>query len=870
MRTNDIRTLFLDYFKSKDHTLVKSDSLIPSNDPTLLFTSAGMVQFKSMYVSKGKLEYVRATSCQKCVRTPDLENVGKTPRHHTFFEMLGNFSFGDYFKKESLAYSWDFITNVLKLPKDSLWASIYEDDNEAFEIWNKEIGLPAERIVRLGKKDNFWGPVGGTGPCGPCSEIYIDFGPSFGCGKKDCKPGCDCDRFEEFWNNVFPCFDAQPDGSFKPLQNRGVDTGMGLERLASILQDTKNNYDIDIIKPLVLEAGKLTNTVYKNDAKKDVMLKVIADHARATTFLIGDGIFPLNEGRGYVLRRIIRRAVRFGKLLGQDLPFMYKLSGNVVEQMKLPYPELDERKEQISRIIKQEEERFLETLNQGMNLLEGFMDKNKGVIPGEEAFKLYDTFGFPLELTIEIAAEKSVKVDEAGFEKAFTVQQEKARSAWKGSGEKEMSGQLAQFAKTEFSGYDSYDAEAKVIGLLKDGKVADSANEGEDVAILLNKSPFYGEMGGQAGDSGIISNDKFTALVISSEKFQQKVTVHKAKIKKGAVKVGDFVKAFIDIPRRKAIMRNHTATHLLHWALGKVLGEHIRQAGSYVGPEYFRFDFNHFKAVSREELDKIENLINEKIIESSNVTVTELPVAEAKKTGAVALFGEKYGDLVRVVSVEGVSKEFCGGTHVKNIGKIGVVKITSESSVASGIRRIEAVSGLGAYKIIKEKEKILNDLSELLKLEDNLIVERISKFAEQIKSLEKEISKLKRGEGVAKTDDVLKEAKEVKGAKIVVQELAGVNPGDLRDIGDKIKDKMKAGVIVLFTKGEEKVSYVCMVTKELSASVKAGVIVKEIAALTEGSGGGRDDMAQGGCKTASVPDMKVLLAKTTEIIEVKL
>ncbi|MFH1074128.1 MAG: alanine--tRNA ligase [Candidatus Firestonebacteria bacterium] len=870
MKTNEIRTLFLEYFKSKGHTVVKSDSLIPSNDSSLLFTSAGMVQFKPMYISKGKLEYVRAASCQKCVRTPDLENVGKTLRHHTFFEMLGNFSFGDYFKKEALAYSWDFITNVLKLPKDNLWVSVYEEDNEAYEVWNKEIGLPAKRVVRLGKKDNFWGPVGGTGPCGPCSEIYIDFGAEYGCGKKDCKPGCDCDRFEEFWNNVFPCFDAQADGSFKPLQNRGVDTGMGLERLASIIQNTKNNYDIDIIKPLVLEAGKLTNTVYGRELKKDVMLKVIADHSRAATFLIGDGIFPLNEGRGYVLRRIIRRAVRFGKLLGQDLPFLYKLSGSVVDQMKLPYPEIDEQKVQINQVIKQEEERFLETLNQGISLLEEFMDKNKGMIPGEEAFKLYDTYGFPLELTIEIAAEKGVKVDEAGFEKAFTAQQEKARSAWKGSGEKEMSGQLVQFAKTEFVGYDLYDTEAKIIGLIKEGKVVDSAKEGEEVVILLNKSPFYGEMGGQTGDAGVISNDNFTAVVTNSEKFQQKVTVHKTKIKKGAVKVGDFVKASIDIIRRKAIMRNHTATHLLHWALGKVLGDHIRQSGSYVGPDYFRFDFNHLKAVSREELDKIENLINEKIIESTNVTVTELPVAEAKKTGAIALFGEKYGDSVRVVSVEGVSKEFCGGTHVKNIGKIGVVKLTSESSVASGIRRIEAVSGLGAYKIIKEKEKILNDLSELLKIEDNIIVEKISKLTDQIKSLEKEVSKLKKGEGFLKTKDVLTEAKEVKGVKIVVKELEGVNPENLRDLGDKIKDKLKTGVIVLFTKGDEKVSYLCMVTKELSASVKAGVIVKEIAVLTEGSGGGRDDMAQGGCKATSVPDMKALLNKTMKLIEAKL
>ena len=870
MLTNDIRKLYLDYFAKKGHVVVKSDSLIPSNDPTLLFTSAGMVQFKSMYVSAGKLEYTRAASCQKCLRTPDLENVGRTPRHHTFFEMLGNFSFGDYFKKEALTWSWDFITNVLKLPKEALWASVYEDDNEAYELWNKVIGLPAERIVRLGKKDNFWGPVGGTGPCGPCSEIYIDFGAKYGCGKKDCKPGCDCDRFEEFWNNVFPCFDAQQDGSFKPLRNAGVDTGMGLERLASILQDTRNNYDIDIVKPLVLEAGKLTGTSYKQDAKKDVMLKVIADHSRAVTFLLADGIVSSNEGRGYVLRRIIRRAVRFGKLLGQDEPFMCKLSENVVEQMKGPYPELEERKTQISRAIKMEEERFLQTLNQGINLLDGFLDKNKGALSGEDAFKLYDTYGFPLELTMEIAAEKGVKVDEKGFEKALQEQQEKARSAWKGSGEKEMSGQLAQFAKTEFTGYENYTAgvKAKVTGILKAGQSRYTLKAGEEGLIILDRSSFYGELGGQAGDTGRLLNGKFEAEVTGSEKFQQKVTVHKVKVKKGEVITGDIVEAFVDVERREAIMRNHTATHLLHWALREVLGENVRQSGSYVGADHFRFDFNHPAGVTKEELEKIEGLINEKIQQNAAVNIKVLSVEEAKKTGAIALFGEKYGETVRVVDVEGVSKEFCGGTHVDNTGRIELVKITKESSVASRIRRIEAVSGKVALDLFKEKEKILSELVKLLNVEDGKLVERVAKLTEQIKSLEKEVSKLKKGEGVAKTEDFLKNAKEVKGAVIIVELLEGVNPGELRDIGDKIKDKVKNGVIVLFTQSEDKISYLCLVTKDLSLKVKAGAVVKEIAALTGGSGGGRDDMAQGGCKAGA--DLKLLLSKTSELIEKKI
>lgn len=870
MLTNEIRKTYLEYFKSKGHTVVKSDSLIPSNDSTLLFTSAGMVQFKPMYVSKGKLEYVRAASCQKCVRTPDLENVGNTPRHHTFFEMLGNFSFGDYYKKEAISYSWDFITNVLQLPKDNLWVSVYEEDDEAFDIWSKIIGLPEKRIVRLGKKDNFWGPVGGSGPCGPCTEIYIDFGVEHGCGGRDCKPGCDCDRFEEFWNNVFPSFDAQADGSFNPLQKKGVDTGMGLERLASILQNTKNNYDIDIIKPLVLEAGKITGTIYKADAKKDKMLKIMADHARAATFLISDGIIPLNEGRGYVLRRLIRRAVRFGKLLGRDLPFMSELSAMVVKQMKTPYPELEERKEQIGRIIRQEEERFITTLNQGMNLLEEYIEKNSGSIPGAVAFKMYDTYGFPLELTMEIAVEKGLAVDQKGFREELKKQQEKARCAWKGSGEKELSGQLAQFEKTEFMGFDSLTSEAKVIGLLKDGNPVNEVKEGDEAVMLLNVSPFYGEMGGQDGDTGAISNSNFTAEVFGSEKFQQKVTVHKVKIKKGRVKAGETVKASVDIERREAIMKNHTATHILHWALRTVLGENVRQAGSYVGAEHFRFDFSHGKAVSGEELEKIEVLVNEKILLSSSVTVEELSLEEARKTGALAFFGEKYGASVRVVSVAGVSKEFCGGTHVENTGRIEVVKITKESSVASGIRRIEAVSGNAALKLFKEKEKILVDLSKILKVEEDKLVEKIAKLSEQMKVLEKEVLKLKQGGGVINSAELLKEVKDVKGAQLLIKELEGAKPEDLRTVGDKLRSNMKNGIIVLFARGEEKISFLCMVTKELSSKVKAGVIVKDIAGITEGSGGGRDDMAQGGCKVSAVADIKKVIKEITQLIENKL
>ncbi len=867
MKTNEIRKLYMEYFKSKGHTVVASDSLIPSNDPTLLFSSAGMVQFKPLYVTKGPIPYNTATSCQKCFRTPDLERVGLTPRHHTFFEMLGNFSFGDYFKKEAIEYAWDFSVNVLKLPKELLWVTIFENDDEAGEIWHKHIGLPKERIVKLGKKDNFWGPVGGTGPCGPCSEIYIDFGEEFGCGKPDCKPGCDCDRFEEFWNNVFPSFDARPDGKMLPLARRGVDTGMGLERLASILQNTKNNYDIDIIKLIVLEAAKLTGSEYKKDAKKDVWLKIITDHVRASTFLISDGIHPLNEGRGYVLRRIIRRAVRYGKLLGEDNSFLYKLSGTVVDIMKEAYPELGERRVQISDVIKQEEDRFRETLNQGINLLEEVMAKCKGVIPGAEVFKLHDTYGFPLELTKEIAAERNLKVDEKGFEAALAEQQERARGAWKGSGEKELPGMLSEFPKTVFTGYsgeERYSGKANILGIIAASAAIKSAKKDDEVLIVLDRTPFYGESGGQMGDVGRILGDKFEAEVINTEKFQQKVFVHRVKILRGVASPGDAVLASVDIKRRKAIMRNHTATHLLQAALRAVLGDHVRQSGSFVGPDYFRFDFTHFKSVTKDELDKIENAVNERILDSLNVTMDEMDASEAKKTGALAFFGEKYGDKVRVVCIEGVSKEFCGGTHVNNIGKIGVVKIVSESSVASGIRRIEAVSGVGAFKLIKDKERIVTELANNLKIDPAKLIERVGKMSEEIKTLEKEIVRLKRGEGAVKTTDLAGSAKEIKGMKAVIAKLEGVEAKDMRDIGDKLRDKLQSGVIVLFASNEEKTSYLCMVTKDLTDKVNAGNIIKEIAKLTGGSGGGRPDMAQGGCK--KVEDLDALVKKAEQII----
>ncbi|MFH1823620.1 MAG: alanine--tRNA ligase [Candidatus Firestonebacteria bacterium] len=866
MKTSEIRKLFLEFFKNKGHIIKPSDSLIPSNDPTLLFTSAGMVQFKPMYVTEGKIEFTRAVTCQKCFRTDDLERVGQTSRHHTFFEMLGNFSFGDYFKKEAIEWAWEFVNLVLKLPKDSLWISVYKEDNEAFDIWNKHLAIPESKIVKLDKKDNFWGPVSRAGgPCGSCSEIYIDFGPSSGCGHKNCRPGCDCDRFDEFWNLVFPSYNADSSGNLHPLAKRGVDTGMGLERMASILQNVNNIFDIDIIKPIIVEVANLTEVRHKEDAKKDVQIKIITDHIRAITFLIGDGVFPLNEGRGYVLRRMIRRAVRFGKLLGIEKPFLYKLVGHVADMMKDTYPELNERRTNISQIVGQEEERFHETLVQGMNILNELMEKYKEEIPAEEAFKLYDTFGFPLDLTKEIVGEKGIKVDEDVFKKLLEEQQEKARLSWKGTGDKEVSSMLNQFSKTEFVGYETFEIESKVVGILKGNVLVKESATNEEVSLIFDKTPFYGESGGQTGDTGLIKKDGFEGFVLVAEKYLQKIIVHMVKIKEGKIKIGDRVKAVVDIERRKSIMRHHTATHLLQHSLREVLGGNVTQSGSYVESDYFRFDFTHYKALTKTELDKVEQIINEKIIQNLPVLIKEMKIEEAKKTGALAFFGEKYGELVRVVAIGDISLELCGGTHVKNTGEIGLVKIISESSAASGIRRIEARAGIGSYKMIREQEKILKDISAVLNIKYKEIPDRIEKMIETIKSLEKEVDRLKRGEGLFKVDEILKDVQQIKNINVVIKSIDNLDLGLLRDIGDKIKDKLKTCCVVLFTTKDNKLSYICMITKDLLEKINASFIIKEIAKIIGGSGGGRVDLAEGGAK--SVNDLSKVLKETENIIK---
>jgi len=861
VKSSEIRKLYLDFFKNKGHIVKPSDSLIPSNDPTLLFTSAGMVQFKPMYIAEGEIEFTRATTCQKCFRTVDLERVGKTSRHHTFFEMLGNFSFGDYFKKEAIEWAWEFIYSVLKLPKEHLWISVYKEDDEAFDIWNKYIDISENKIVRLGKEDNFWGPVSEEGgPCGPCSEIYIDFGPSHGCGKSDCKPGCDCERFAEFWNLVFPTYNADPSGKLHPLAKRGVDTGMGLERIASILQGVNDNFEIDIIKPIVMEVANLVEGKYESN----VPLKIIADHVRAMTFLICDGVFPLNEGRGYVLRRIIRRAVRFGKLLGIEKPFLYKLTGNVVDIMKSAYPELNERRINISQVVLQEEERFHETLNQGMNILEELIAKYKNVIPGIEVFRLYDTFGFPLELTKEIVEEKGVKVDEKGFNECLEKQQEKARKAWKGTGDKEISSIINKFGETKFVGYEVFETESKVIGILKGNLLIETATCNEEVSLILDKTPFYGESGGQVGDTGLIKKDGFIGVVLDTEKYLQKLILHRVKVKEGKIKVGDIVRAMLDIERRRAIMRNHTATHLLQYALREILGSHVTQSGSYVGPEYFRFDFTHYKAVTKLELDKVEQMINEKVVQNLPVIVKEMKIEDAKKLGALAFFGEKYGEFVRVVQIGEISKEFCGGTHVKNIGEIGLVKIISESSVSSGIRRIEAVTGMNSYRMVKEQDNILKDISTTLKVEYKKIPVKIEKMIDTIRDLEKEVERLKRGEGTFKVDEIIKDVKKIKDVNVIIKNI-NTDVHSLRDIGDKIKNKLNSCCVILFTVRDDRLSYICMVTKDLLKEINALSIVKGIAKIVGGGGGGKADLAEGGAR--SINDLSKVLKETENVVK---
>ena len=877
MRTgSEIRRAFLKFFEEHGHTLVPSSGLIPKDDPTLLFTNSGMVQFKNCFLGLEDRGYTRAASSQKSVRAGgkhnDLENVGFTARHHTFFEMLGNFSFGDYFKKESISWGWEFLTEKMGLPKEKLWITIYQEDDEAFEIWNKIMGVPADRIVRMGMDSNFW-MMGETGPCGPCSEILYDQGPGVGCGRPECSVECNCDRHLELWNHVFTQFDRDKDGHFHPLPKPNIDTGMGLERLAAVIQGVSSNYDSDLFTPIIRFVSKISGKAYGTSEDSDVSMRVIADHSRAVTFLIGDGCLPSNEGRGYVLRRILRRAARHGKLLGLDKPFLNEVVSVVVETMKDAYPDLSDKESFIRKVIVNEEQRFIETLDSGLKILseEVATLKKSGqpIVPGEVVFKLYDTFGFPVDLTADIVKKDRLTLDMEGFEKAMEAQREKARESWKGSGEQAIADSYKKLAvrgvSTEFIGFHGVtEATSCITAILKKDETVDALAEGENAEIFVEETPFYGEKGGQVGDTGVIEGEGFRFEVWDTQWPLDNLITHIGKLKKGAIKVGDRASMKVDRAIRRATEAHHSGTHVLNAALKKTLGDHIKQSGSLVNPERLRFDFTHFSRIDEAEMDKIETIANQIIRENAAVETRLLPKEEAMKTGAAAVFDEKYGEVVRLVKMGDFSMELCGGTHVERTGDIGALKVISESSVAAGVRRIEAVTGEEALKYFKKVETELKKSAALLKANPLELSERIEKIQKHQKELEKEIDSLNSRLATKDLSDLFKKVKEIKGIRVLATVVDAADVKTLRDFGDKLRDKIQSGIILIGSKAGDNAMLLCLVTKDLTDKYHAGNIIKEIAPIVGGSGGGRPDMAQaGGPKPEK---LKQALKKLQEII----
>lgn len=856
MKSKEIRKAFLDYFLSKGHEIVKSSSLIPKHDPSLLFTNAGMVQFKSVFLGEERRLYTRAASCQKCLRAggkhSDLENVGHTARHHTFFEMLGNFSFGDYFKRDAILFAWELLTDWFKLPKDRLWVSVYEDDEEAERLWGELTGLPPDRIVRLGAKDNFW-QMGDTGPCGPCSEIIIDQGEHVGCGRSECGVGCDCDRFLELWNLVFMQYNRDESGNLRPLPKPSIDTGMGIERISAVLQRKINNFDTDLFSPIISEITAQSHISYGKDTGSDISIRIIADHIRAITFLLSEGLMPSNDGRGYVLRRIIRRASRHTKLLGMAEPVLYKFIDPVADFMSDAYPELMEEKERASKVLRFEEERFSRTLEQGMKIIDEIIGRTKKaglrLIPGDEIFRLYDTYGFPVDLARDIASDNNLILDEDGFHREMEMQRERARASWVGEEEAVSSiyrELLSEIGKIEFVGYETMQSESVVKAILKEGKVIREASHGEDVEVFLDKTPFYGESGGQAGDTGEMTADGFKALVLDTKKVIEGLHSHVVKIKEGKLRVWDKVICTVDIQKRKAIMRNHTATHLIQASLRNIVGEHVKQAGSLVAPDKLRFDFMHFFPLSNAEIEEIEDMVNQEILENIDVEISVMDIKEAIASGATALFGEKYGETVRVVKVPGFSSELCGGTHCRATGDIGHFVIVSEGSVASGIRRIEALTGNAALDHFRRQENELRKIADMLKTEKPS--ERIEKLLIEMKGLEKEIERLK-GRAASESSTVLIEkARDVDGVKVISCRVDGLEKKDLRILADNLKERLGSGVIVLASAKDGEAAILSMVTKDLADKIKAGVILKKVSQLAGGRGGGKPEMAEGGTK----------------------
>ena len=867
---NELRRMFLEFFESKGHLKLNSFSLVPHNDNSLLLINSGMAPLKPYFTGQEIPPRKRVTTCQKCIRTGDIENVGKTARHGTFFEMLGNFSFGDYFKHEAIAWSWEFLTKVVGLEEDRLYPSIYLEDEEAFEIWNKEIGIPAERIFRFGKEDNFW--EHGSGPCGPCSEIYYDRGEKYGCGDPNCTVGCECDRYMEVWNNVFTQFESDGHGNYAELEQKNIDTGMGLERLAVVVQDVDSIFDVDTIQALRNKVCEIAGVTYKENDQTDISIRVITDHIRSATFMISDGIMPTNEGRGYVLRRLIRRAARHGRLLGIEGKFLAKLSETVISTSKDGYPELDEKKEFIFKVLTQEEDKFNSTIDQGLSILSDMQKEMKEqgvtVLSGENAFKLYDTYGFPLDLTKEIFEEQGLSIDEEGFKSAMEEQRVKARTARKTTNymgaDATVYEELDPAMTTEFVGYDRFTHESTISAITTESEVVEGLSEGMKGSIIVPETPFYATMGGQEGDKGTIQTDSATFKVEDTIKVVGGKYAHIGTVVKGMFKVGDKVTLCVDEENRVNTAKNHSATHLLQKALKVVLGNHVEQKGSYVGAERLRFDFAHFQAMTKEELQKVEDMVNAEISANLPVVTEIMSIEDAKKSGAMALFGEKYGESVRVVSMGEFSKELCGGTHVTNTGVISTFKIISEGGVAAGVRRIEALTGKGAFAYYKEMEEELHRSAKVAKTEPTKLSEKIESLLEEIKALHSENEKLKDKLAKNAVGDVMEKVVEVEGFKVLPVKMEGVDMNALRNLGDELKTKIGSGMVVLASAKDGKVNLIAMATEDaIKAGGHAGNLIKEIATLVGGGGGGRPNMAQAGGKNPEGID--TALEKAVEV-----
>ena len=848
---NELREMFLSYFESKDHLRLPSFSLVPQNDKSILLINAGMTPMKPWFKGEEEPPRRRVCTCQKCIRTGDIDNVGHTARHGTYFEMLGNFSFGDYFKHEAIAWSWEFLTKVVGLEEDRLYPSVYLDDDEAFDIWNKEIGIPKEKIFRFGKADNFW--EHGSGPCGPCSEIYYDRGERFGCGKPDCTVGCDCDRYIEIWNNVFSQFDNDGHNNYTELKQKNIDTGMGLERLAVVCQDVNSLFDVDTVMNITNKVSQLTGAFYGQSEKRDVSLRVITDHIRAATFMICDGILPSNEGRGYVLRRLLRRAARHGKLLGVNDPFLYQVVDTVIHENECQYADLREKQTYITKVIRTEEESFARTIDGGMRIFSEMLTehqaKGETVFSGADAFKLYDTFGFPIDLTAEMAADEGLTVDEEAFRKLMQEQKERAREARKALGDLGWAG--VEFGKevpsTEFVGYDLTACNATVVALVCDDELCGQMEAGSDGIVVLDKTPFYAEMGGQVGDHGVITAKGMTFTVTDVQKNKGGKFMHYGHVAEGVVKVGDTVQPAIDVQRRKAICRAHSTTHLLDAALKKVLGDHVHQAGSLVEPDRLRFDFTHFEAITPEQVHQIEWLVNDAILEGYPVVTEVLPIEEAKKKGAVAMFGEKYGETVRVVEMGEFSMELCGGTHLDNTAKAGPFRIKSESSVASGVRRMEATTGRLSLEGMEKSRGVLSKAAQFFKAAPSELLERLEQQAGEMKQLRQALEKFKSEASLGEAKQFLAAAKTVKGLHVLTGTRHGLDANAMRKMGDFLRDKDPAVVGVLASIAEDKITFLAVCGKTaVEKGVKAGDLVKLVSGICGGKGGGKPDSAMGG------------------------